>query len=260
MARRVSLRKKPARDDFLLKERNKIESEVFDRATLLALAKIMQKGVIERVEYPISTGKEANVFLATAKEGKSVAVKIYKIETTHFVRKKEYLEGDPRFKKFKGKERDLVFAFAQKEFKNLQICERAGVHAPKPLFFQKNIVVMEFLGREGRAFPTLIEAGPAAGDLESILLDVKKAYLAGLVHADLSEYNILVHEGAPYLIDWGQGVMLGHKKAQEYLERDVGNILKYFAFFGLKKEPKAIFAWIRDGIPTSSLEAALRKG
>jgi RIO kinase 1 len=246
MARRVSRRKKPERDDYLLKERNKIESEVFDRAALLALAKLMQKGAISRVEYPISTGKEANVFLATTSTGESVAVKIYKIETTHFLRRKEYLEGDPRFKKFRGRERDFVFAFAQKEFKNLQVCEKAGVHAPRPFSLEKNVLVMEFLGREGRAYPVLSTVGPAEGDLESILEDMKKIYKAGLVHADLSEYNIMVWEGAPYIIDWGQAVALGHKRSEEYLERDIYNILKYFAIFGLKRDPKVILAWIKD--------------
>jgi len=245
MARRVSATKKPPREEVVLKERGKIESEVFDRPTLLSLMRIMQKGVISRMEYPISTGKEANVFLATTPSGQSVAVKIYKIETTHFLRRKEYLEGDPRYKKFRGRERDLVFAFAQKEFKNLQACEKAGVHAPRPIFLEKNIIVMEFLGREGKPYPTMDSAGPAEGDLESILEDVRKLYRAGLVHADLSEYNIMVWEGPPYIIDWGQAVLRSHRKAGEYLERDVRNILRYFAFFGLKKDPAAILAWIR---------------
>lgn len=105
---------------------------------------------------------------------------------------------------------------------------------------------MEFLGREGRAYPVMSTVGPAEGDLESILEDMKKLYKAGLVHADLSEYNIMVWEGPPYIIDWGQAVALGHKKSEEYLERDVYNILKYFAFFGLKRDPAAILAWIRD--------------
>lgn len=245
MARKVSARKKPPKEKFLVKERSKIESEIFDRATLLALAKIMQKGVIARMEYPISTGKEANVFLATTPSGQSVAVKIYKVETTRFLRRKEYLEGDPRFKKFRGRERDLVFAFAQKEFKNLQICERAGVHAPRPLCLEKNIIVMEFLGREGKPYPLMSDAGAAEGELESILEDIRKCYKAGLVHADLSEYNIMVWEGPPYIIDWGQGVARGHKKAEEYLERDVRNILEYFAAFGVKKGPEEVLAWIR---------------
>lgn len=245
MARKVSKKKKPPREKAVLSERFKIESEVFDKPTLLSLMRIMQKGVISRMEYPISTGKEANVFLASTPSGQSVAVKIYKVETTHFLRRKEYLEGDPRYKKFRGRERDLVFAFAQKEFKNLEVCERAGVHAPRPIFLEKNIIVMEFLGRGGRPYPMMSDAGPAEGDLESILEDVRKSYRAGLVHADLSEYNIMVWEGPPYIIDWGQAVALGHKKAEQYLERDVRNMLKYFSSFGVKKDPEAILAWIR---------------
>jgi RIO kinase 1 len=228
--------KRPDRDHFLLKERFKLESEVFDRQTLMLLSSLMSKGTINNVDYPISTGKEANVFRATTPSGSLLAVKIYKIETTHFMNRKEYMIGDPRFKKFRRNERDLVNAFAQKEFKNLQICEEAGVHAPRPLLQVKNILVMEFLGEEGLPYTPLNTLGPESIDqLKSILTDMRKMYEAGLVHADISEYNVLVGP-VPYLIDFGQGVVLSHPNAEKYLERDVRNILMYFSKYGFEIE------------------------
>jgi len=237
MAKSPSKRKLPPKEERLFKERSKIESEVFDKTTLILLAKMMKKGVFRTLDYPISTGKEANVFRATMEEGKYAAVKVYKKETANFMNRLPYLEGDPRFKRTKKDEQGLIELFARKEFKNLQICEEAGVHAPKPIFLLKNIIVMEFLGENGLPYPTMNIVGPIHGeaDLKSILEDIKKMYRAGFVHADISEYNILAGD-APYFIDFGQGVVLEHPKAREFLERDVRNVLNYFSKFGYKRD------------------------
>ncbi len=65
--------------------------------------------------------------------------------------------------------------------------------------------------------------------LDTILEDVKKLYSLELVHADLSEYNILMNVDVPYMIDFGQAVVIKHPKAQEFLSRDLTNILYYFS-------------------------------
>jgi len=246
MARKVSRRKKPSKDEFQLKERFKIESEVFDRLTLLILSKAIKKGIVETVDYPISTGKEANVFRATAPSGGNVAVKIYKIETAPFLRKMSYLEGDPRFSKIKMSERGIVEAFARKEYKNLEICERAGVHSPKPLYIDGHVLIMSFLGEGGLPYPTMDRAEPPHGEaaLDSILQDIRAMYRAGLVHADISEYNVMLGP-VPYLIDFGQGVILSHPNAETFLERDVAIILKYFEKRGIARDFGKTMKWIR---------------
>lgn len=238
--------KKPLKEDYQLKERFKTESEVFDKSTLIDLSKLMKKSILKSVDYPISTGKEANVFRATTPDGAFVAVKIYKIETAPFFRKEEYLEADPRFSRIKSNERDIVKAFARKEFKNLEICEKAGVHSPKPYYLINRVVVMGFLGEGELPYPTMNMVGPLHGesDLDSILEDVKKMYRAGLVHADLSEYNIIMGP-VPYLIDFGQGVITRHPHAEKFLERDVSIILKYFEKKGVKRDLEKTILWIR---------------
>jgi RIO kinase 1 len=246
MAKRVSRRKRPSKEKFQLKERFKIESSVFDRNTLLGLSKLLKKGIIETVDYCISTGKEANVFRATAPGGDYVAVKIYRVETTQFLKRRKYLIGDPRFEKIKHTPRDIVKAFARKEYKNLEICDRAGVHAPKPYYLLDNIIVMEFLGEGDLPYPTMDMVGPLHGerDLESILEDLRRMNRAGLVHADVSEYNIMLGD-VPYFIDWGQGVVKEHPNAGKFLERDVKIILKYFRKHDIRKDLEDVLKWIR---------------
>lgn len=239
-------RKKPPIEQHQLKERFKIESEVFDKITLLILSKTIKKGIIETVEYPISTGKEANVFRATTPSGEYVAVKIYKIETAHFFRKSNYLLADPRFEKIKHSDRGIVEAFTRKEYKNLEICLKAKVHSPKPYYVDRHVLVMSFLGVGELPYPTLDMVGPLHGekDLDSILMDIKAMYKAGLVHADISEYNIMMGD-VPYLIDFGQGVVLEHPNSESFLERDVRNILKYFEKFGFERDLEQTLKWVR---------------
>jgi len=247
MARSVTKRKKPLKEDYQLKERFKTESEVFDREALLDLSKLLKKGIIQSVDYPVSTGKEANVFRASTEGGIYVAIKIYKNETAPFFRKMDYLEGDPRFERIKHNDRDIVRAFARKEFKNLELCHKAGIHSPKPYYLINRVLVMSFLGEGDLPYPTMNMVGPLHGesDLDSILADIKKMYKAGLVHADMSEYNIMMGD-VPYLIDFGQGVVLRHPHAERFLERDVAIILKFFSRHGVKRDLEKTLRWIRE--------------
>jgi RIO kinase 1 len=246
MARKVSRRKRPSKDKFQLKERFKIESSVFGRQTLLSLSKLIKKGIIDTVDYCISTGKEADVFRATTPSGEFVAVKIYRRETTQFLKREEYLIGDPRFEKIKHSDSEIVKAFARKEYKNLELCEKHKIHAPRPYYQLDNILVMEFLGKGELPYPTMDMVGPLHGakDLDSILKDIKRMHKAKLVHADISEYNIMLGK-KPYFIDWGQGVVEGHPHAERFFERDVRIILRYFERFGIVRDLEATLKWIR---------------
>jgi RIO kinase 2 len=64
--------------------------------------------------------------------------------------------------------------------------------------------------------------------LDEILENVRSAYRAGIIHADLSEFNVMVEEGRCIIIDWPQWVEAGHPNAQQVLQRDIDNILAYF--------------------------------
>jgi len=252
MARMLSKRKRPPREEKVLKEIKKIEERVFDRETFLVLGEFLNRKIIKSLDYPIATGKEANVFRATTGEeygekGEYLAIKIYRIETSDFIRMQDYIVKDPRFFGLKRLKKNMVYAWTQKEFKNLRICEEAGVPAPKPYVFKKNVLAMEFLGEEGIPDSLLVDIGTERPeeDCDKILGYMKKLYQHNLVHADISEFNIMMHRDEPYLIDIGQGILLEHPKSDEFLRRDVRNVLHYFGKYGAVRDEEKILEWIK---------------
>ena len=64
---------------------------------------------------------------------------------------------------------------------------------------------------------------------------------AGLVHGDISAYNVLIYKNIPYLIDLGQGVLIEHPNAIEFLKRDIRNVVNYFKKFGIRADEDKIF-------------------
>lgn len=249
---RVSKKKRPPREEKTFKEQKKIEEKVFDEEVLLAISDLMNKKIVKSVDYPISQGKEAIVFRATGGENTEdefIALKIYRIETSPFFHMQGYIDGDPRFFGVRNNKKDIVYAWTQKEFRNLKICYDAGVPAPEPICFKKNILAMEFLGEKGVPDSSLLDVGSdhPERDCELLLEYMKKLYSHNLVHADLSEYNVLMHgeEMIPYLIDCGQGVVKGYPKFDEFLERDVQNVLHYFKKYGIKKDLQKTIEWIK---------------
>jgi len=214
-------------DDF------KTYDEVFDKRTLLAIHTMMGRDWLKTVEHPISTGKEANVFKCTAEHGLR-ALKILRMNTAMVRRFAEYIQGDPRFKAPLRSKTELLFTWARKEYQNLTLLRDAGVRVPEPLHFFRNMIVMEFLGDEDSlAAPRLKDVPMDREWAQETYEEVVRMYrlsvsTAKLVHADLSEYNILVHGGRPWIIDVSQSVRLEHPEAPEYLKRDIRNIAHHF--------------------------------
>ena len=216
-------------------ESRKIEKEVFDDFTANTVWKLAIKGRIDYLGGVVSTGKEANVFKGWDRDGNVGAYKIYRMETSDFQAMWKYIEGDRRFEKTSPKKRQIVLAWCQKEFKNLDIARKAGCRVPEPHFHLNNILIMDFIGDEHGA-PLLKDVELESPDDVHWLVakDMKNLYAAGLVHGDLSEFNLLWWDEKPWMIDMGQGVPLNHPRAREFLERDCNNIAKYFAKLGVK--------------------------
>ena len=93
-------------------EDRKTYDEVFDRNTLLAIYKLITSKVIETLDYPISTGKEGNVFCATGEDGVLYAVKIYRVSTSTYKNLTKYITGDPRFRNVPRDRRGIIYTWA----------------------------------------------------------------------------------------------------------------------------------------------------
>jgi RIO kinase 1 len=142
-----------------------------------------------------------------------------------------YIEGDPRFAHVRRDTRSLIYAWAQKEFKNLQRAHEVGVRVPKPVDVKKNVLLMEFIGENGVSAPLLKEAPlkDPEKNYQQLLTWVKQLYQkAEMVHADLSEYNIMIWEDRPVLFDVSQAVLLAHPMSSKFLRRDLENLNRYF--------------------------------
>jgi RIO kinase 1 len=208
----------------------KVEASVFDDATYGALYKLVQDGYIDAFGGPISTGKEANVYTALGGDTE-VAVKVYRINASDFKDMRGYLDGDPRFEGIGSDKKKVVTAWVRKEFANLQRARRGGVRVPEPIAVERNVLVMEFVGRDGQRAKRLAEVDVENPETayEVVREYMRRLYDVGLVHGDLSEYNIVFHEGALYVIDLGQAVTVHHPNADEFLERDCENVASFFA-------------------------------
>lgn len=234
MARKVSKRKRSGREDFMLSEQIKVEAGMLDQRTILRIGKLFTHNIASRLMYMIGRGKESDIYLAeagSAVKSKYVVVKIFRIETSSFGRRIDYMQGDPRFGSIKLSMFDIVNEWCKKEFSNLKIAEKAKVHAPKPYMFNGNVLAIELIGNDEKPAPQLrkVVLEDPEKVLSIILKDMKRLYSHSLVHADISEYNILMEDGMPYIIDFGQAVILGHPRASEFLERDLTNLLYYFS-------------------------------
>jgi RIO kinase 1 len=222
----------------------KTSDEVFDKSSIKTLEKLISNRVLEILDFPISTGKEGNVFRGVTPEKKLVAVKIYRTSTSTFKHISKYIIGDPRFKSIHQKRRDIIFAWTKKEFKNLERLQKVKINAPKPIIFKKNVLIMEYIGDKNKPAPLLKDVNLKKPDeifkilIKYISIMYKKA---GLVHGDMSAYNVLYYKDKPYIIDLGPGVLIEHPNSHEYLKRDIHNIINYFKKYSIKADERKIF-------------------
>ncbi|MWV63450.1 phosphotransferase [Halorubrum sp. JWXQ-INN 858] len=251
-------------------EQFKLQESVFDDATLAAIYKLVQDGYVDAFGGPISTGKEANVFEAFGGEagerpepgsaaaadeyGREVAVKVYRINSSNFRQMRDYLEGDPRFEGIANDKKAVVLAWTRKEFANLKRARRAGVRVPEPIAVQRNVLVMELVGhaddRARRLSEVTVENPETA--YEVVREYMRRLFRAGLIHGDLSEYNMIVYDGELVVIDLGQAVTVHHPNAGEFLDRDCENVASFFSREGLDVDGDDLRAYVTEPEPDSN--------
>jgi len=210
---------------------------VFDERTIFLLRKLLDKQIIGEFIGIINAGKEANVYLAYDKEGNEIAIKIYKIDSNTSRWMKNYIIGDPRFKKVGKNSSQIIFLWAKKEFKNLKQAYRAGLSVPQPIYVKNNVLIMEYIGDGPTPAPILknVKSLENAEKLfDEVYQFIKVLYKAKLVHGDLSEFNILMLDQKPIIIDISQAVSIDHPKSDQYLIRDIKNVINFFSKFGIE--------------------------
>ncbi|XP_068141546.1 serine/threonine-protein kinase RIO3 [Drosophila tropicalis] len=247
-----------------------------DAATRLMLYKLINNQILEQINGIVSTGKEAVIlhansdssYTGTNEHGhkggalmephllpKECAIKIFKTTLNEFKQRDRYIKDDYRFKDRFSKQnhRVIINMWAEKEMHNLMRMQNIGLNVPDVVILKKHILVMRFIGDNQNAAPKLKEARLSSAELscayEEIVAAMYKLYNEGkLIHADLSEYNILWYESKCWFIDVAQSVEPEHPSALEFLMRDCGNIVNFFEKRGLTNiyTKEQLFEYITD--------------
>jgi len=214
------------------------------------IEKYKKRGQITEFNGAIATGKEANVYHgrgAGTPDGtdpnRELAIKIYKTSILIFKDRERYITGEFRFRHgyCKSNPRKMVAVWCEKEIRNLKRIRQKGIKCPEPFAFKSNLIMMEFIGKDGVAAPRLKDALNAFENFEEfencyiqVMEIMKKMYQAcKLVHSDFSEYNLLYYNKEVYVIDLAQAVEENHPNADYFLKRDIHNMNEFFSKNGI---------------------------
>ncbi|XP_067218982.1 serine/threonine-protein kinase RIO1 [Chanodichthys erythropterus] len=231
------MQKQREADTFRVKDKSDRATveQVLDPRTRMILFKMLSRGVFSEINGCISTGKEANVYHATTAKGESRAIKIYKTSILLFKDRDKYVSGEFRFRHgyCKGNPRKMVRTWAEKEMRNLIRLQTAQIPSPEPIMLRSHVLVMSFIGRDDMPAPLLKNAVLSESKARELYMQIIQNMRimyneARLVHADLSEFNILYHNGDAYIIDVSQSVEHDHPHALEFLRKDCSNVNDFF--------------------------------
>ena len=241
--------------------------QVLDPRTRMILLQMINRNVVSEVNGCLSTGKEANVYhaLSIPQDDSSEAavaplhraIKVYKTSILIFKDRDKYVTGEYRFRQgySKSNNRSMVKVWAEKEMRNLKRIYASGIPCPQPVYLRLHVLVMGFLGdKKGIPAPRLKDV-----ELEGSYVETrwKLLYLqllgymrilyqtCRLVHADLSEYNVLYHEDKLWLIDVSQSVEHDHPRSLEFLRMDIKNVGDFFRRKGVDVlSEKTVFGFV----------------
>jgi len=211
---------------------------------VLAIRALADKNVLSALGSKIGVGKESDIYEGLAPGDKRVIVKVHRVGRISFrqtARVRTYMEK----KEFMSWV-EQSFEAAEREFIALNELLKTEALVPKPIGRNRHIVVIEYIN--GILLLKLKEAMNPLEMLENIIETLRKAYVdVGIVHGDLSAYNVMIELGTekPYIIDWPQYVYKEHPSAMRLLERDVKYIVGFFnRRFGLGLDYKKFIDYI----------------
>jgi RIO kinase 1 len=245
------------------KDRSASDS-VIDAPTRINLFKMLNAGVLEEINGVISTGKESHVYHAigghteaveTVKAGEEYAVKIFNMDMhQRFKDRTKYVDGEFRYRHVPTQNsRKAIKVWAEKELRNLKRLYAGGISCPRPVLLRNNVLIMQFIGKNGIPAPRLKDAKLSDKKVHEMylqcVLSMRRMYQeCRLVHADLSEYNILYYRGRLWFIDVSQTLECDHENALEFLRRDCDVITKFFSRRGVANamNTQELFQFITD--------------
>ncbi|MCG2863633.1 MAG: serine/threonine-protein kinase RIO2 [Vulcanisaeta sp.] len=229
---------------------------------VLALHTLAKRGVVEALSpTPIGVGKESDVYVGDAVGGGKIVLKFHRLGRTSFRQIR-------RFRAWIGDRRHITWLYesrlsAHAEYKALVLTYNAGLNVPRPITVNRHTVVMSYIN--GVSLPEAGDFEDAESVYWRIIEDVRKAFRdVGIVHGDLSEFNIMIDldKGEPYIIDWPQWVPRNSVGALDLLRRDVLNVTRYFTRrFNLDVDFEEVFEYVTEGVEVGekSLEEALEE-
>ncbi|KAJ5773812.1 hypothetical protein N7457_008708 [Penicillium paradoxum] len=221
--------------------------QVLDPRTRMLLLQMINRGLVSEIHGCLSTGKEANVYhaMSISQEDEDAAplhraIKVYKTSILVFKDRDKYVTGEFRFRQGynKSNNRAMVKLWAEKEMRNLRRIHAAGIPCPEPIYLRLHVLVMGFIGNsKGLGAPRLKDVDFNIPEPETRWRSLYMELLGymrimyqtcRLVHADLSEYNILYHKERLYIIDVSQSVEHDHPRSLEFLRMDIKNVSDFF--------------------------------
>ncbi len=210
------------------------------------LQPLLDEGLIDAVQRQLMSGKEAQVYVVRSGDD-TLCAKVYKaanqrsfrqaVDYTENRKTKNSRQARAMAKGTKFGREAMEAAWQSHEVDALYRLAAAGVRVPKPFNFHEGVLLMELVcNADGDAAPRLndvhLNAEQARHHHQSLLREVVRMLCAGLIHGDLSEFNILLAADGPVIIDLPQAVdAAGNNHAQAMLERDVNNLRQYFGQF-----------------------------
>ncbi|KAI0979523.1 hypothetical protein GJ496_000573 [Pomphorhynchus laevis] len=255
-----SLSKSEKRSAHLSKDKSQYSFSqiIMDPTTSYMLMNLIDRGILKEIGTCIATGKEATILYA---EGgmylnepldPQCALKVFHTVISEFKTRFKYIKDDFRFRnRMKSlNNRKMINLWTEKEFHNLKAMIRAGIPCPNPLFLRNNILVMTLIGDGSNAAPRLSEVKFETQEniqkaYEETLSIIRALYnYCNLVHADLSEYNLLWYHDHVYVLDVAQAVHTDNLDAFEYLYRDCTNISKFFSNLDIVSNADDIFEYV----------------
>ena len=212
--------------------KSKVFSHVFDEETLRNVNKLQGDGYISNLLGPIGTGKESYVFYSRDFHDNIVAVKIHRHNIDAF-------KSIPAYIRLRGRKSGgfikQINDWTRFEYNFLSKAHNLGINAPEPIRCYENIIVMQFIGSEGNTAKLAIKDSDFNVERWYTLLTKFIVSMAknGMIHGDLSPYNILNYNGEPFIIDFSQALKLSSLTIN-FLVRDITNINNWFLSLNYK--------------------------